>query len=82
MQLMPATSAQYGVSDPFDPESNISGGTRYLHDLLRRYHQRIDLAVAAFNAGPNAVDSFHGIPNYRETRVYVARVTSEYQARL
>lgn len=76
MQLMPATSAQYGVLNPFDPSANIDGGTHYLRDLLARYHGDVRLAVAAYNAGPGAVDAVHGVPSFRETQAYVARVTS------
>ncbi len=76
MQLMPDTAATYGVFDAFDPEANVAGGCRYMHDLLARYHQNVPLALAAYNAGPGAVDAFGGIPPYGETRAYVARVTS------
>ena len=78
MQLMPGTAAQYGVANPFDPWANVSGGTRYLHDLLARYRNNVPLAVAAYNAGPGAVDAAHGVPNYAETRAYVARVTAMF----
>jgi soluble lytic murein transglycosylase-like protein len=74
MQLMPATSEQYGVGDPFDPRTNVNGGTHYLHDLLRRYRGNLKLALAAYNAGPGEVDAAHGIPAIPETRSYVARV--------
>jgi soluble lytic murein transglycosylase-like protein len=72
MQLMPETARQYGVKDPYDPESNIEGGIKYLRALLERLPR--DLALAAYNAGETAVERFHGIPPYPETRTYVSRI--------
>ena len=81
MQLMPGTAAQLGVTDIFRPDENINGGTAYLDALLLRYHDRLALALAAYNAGPAAVDKYHGVPPYRETQVYVARVIREFNRR-
>lgn len=76
MQLMPDTARQYGVGNSFNAEDNVMGGSLYLRDLLSRYHQNVTLAVAAYNAGPGAVDSSHGVPSYPETQNYVARVNA------
>ncbi len=81
MQLMPATAAHLGVADSFEPAQNIAGGSAYLDQLLTRYHDDIALALAAYNAGPGAVDRYHGIPPYRETQLYVARVINEFNRR-
>lgn len=81
MQLMPGTANAMGVADAFRPEQNIAGGTAYLDWLLVRYHNDATLALAAYNAGPAAVDRYHGVPPYRETRAYVARVIGEFNRR-
>jgi soluble lytic murein transglycosylase-like protein len=75
MQLMPETARRYGVENSFDPAQNINGGTKYLSDLLQMFNNNIELAVAAYNAGENAVIR-HGysIPPYRETLAYVPKV--------
>mgnify|MGYP003584336598 CR=1 FL=1 len=77
MQLMPDTAASMGVTDIHDPVQNVGAGTRYLAQQYRRYGE-LQLALAAYNAGPSAVDSFGGIPPYAETQNYVASITSEY----
>jgi soluble lytic murein transglycosylase-like protein len=82
MQLMPVTAASLGVNDSFQPEQNVGGGSAYLDSLLTRYRDNLALALAAYNAGPEAVDKYHGIPPYRETRAYVARVIHEFNRRL
>ena len=76
MQLMPATARQYGVADPYDPESNIEAGIKHLKSLLQRFPKSVALALAAYNAGEGAVTRFNAIPPYAETRNYVSRILS------
>jgi soluble lytic murein transglycosylase-like protein len=78
MQLMPGTANQLGVNDAFDPQSNVTGGSRYLRELLERYNFDLVKALAAYNAGPERVEQYQGVPPFRETRAYVARIVHEY----
>ena len=78
MQLMPETAGKLGVADAFDTASNVDAGTRYLRELLDRYHDNLAKALAAYNAGPARVDQYHGVPPFHETRLYVARVIRDY----
>jgi len=78
MQLMPATARELNA-DPLDPRQNVEAGMQYLADLLRKYGYRSDLALAAYNAGPGAVDRYQGVPPYPETQTYVNRVLRNYQ---
>jgi soluble lytic murein transglycosylase-like protein len=78
MQLMPGTASQLGVNDVFDPEANVTGGSRYLRELLERYNFDLVKALAAYNAGPQRVEQYQGVPPFRETHAYVARIVHEY----
>ena len=78
MQLMPGTAGRLGVKNPFDPQANVDGGTRYLRQLLERYHFDLVKALAAYNAGPQRVEQYRGVPPYRETRAYVAGIVRDY----
>ena len=78
MQLMPGTAAKLGVQDSFDAQSNVDGGTRYLRQLLARYNGDLAKALAAYNAGPQRVEQYHGVPPYRETRAYVSDVIRDF----
>ena len=82
MQLMPRTATELGVQDSFKPDQNVRGGSAYLDALLTRYRDNLALALAAYNAGPAAVDRYRGIPPYSETRAYVARVIHEFNRRV
>jgi len=81
MQLMPDTARAYGA-DPTDPKQNVAAGAQYLRDLLLKYQyddHQVSRALAAYNAGPGAVDRYHGVPPYRETRAYIERVLRRYE---
>ncbi len=81
MQLRPETAVRFEVADVFDPAQNIDAGTRYLKELLARYKQDLGVALAAYNAGPDRVEQYRGIPPFPETRRYVQRVTQNFRAR-
>lgn len=79
MQLEPATASDLGVSNAYDPAQNIWGGTRYIRSLLDRFQGNLPLAIAAYNAGPQAVEKYGGIPPYAETQSYVQNVLGSYE---
>ncbi len=74
MQLMPGTARQFGVKDPLNPEENVRGGTKYLSSLLNHYHGNLILALSAYNAGPNNVSKYNGVPPFAETQNYVKSI--------
>ncbi len=78
MQLMPQTASELGVQNAFDPRANVEGGTRYLRELLERYDFDLIKALAAYNAGPQRVEQYGGVPPYYETKAYVARIVRDF----
>ena len=78
MQLMPGTASQMGVANPFDPNANVEGGTKYLRELLEKYNFDVPKALAAYNAGTKRVDQYRGVPPYYETQAYIARIIRDF----
>lgn len=81
MQLMPGTAAKLGVADPFDPKANVEAGTAHLGALLDQYHNDPIKALAAYNAGAHRVQQYNGVPPYRETRAYIAKIVRDFNAK-
>ena len=80
MQLMPNTAKGLGVTNAYDPEQNIEGGVKYLKSMLNRFNNDHKLALAAYNAGPGAVQKYGDVPPYRETQNYVKNILASYEA--
>lgn len=79
MQLMPDTASEMAVDDPYNPQQNIFGGSRYLSKLMERYNNKLDHVLAAYNAGPERVDKYKGVPPFKETKTFIKRVMSYYK---
>ena len=82
MQLMPATARYLGINNIFDARENILGGAKYLRALLDTFHGDLNLTLAAYNAGPGAVQKYNGVPPFRETRNYIASIRASYERAL